>query len=358
MSEVTAAGAIYRLPPFVLGPTTLLAADLSDCLDWGLKAHKIPDRWKSGGGAGVVVGVADTGRPRHSDLEGAVQASHNFSTSHTDDDLLGHGTHVCGTIGARRNGRGVVGVAPECQLVTAKVLGDDASGDVLSVARGLSWLAEQGCHIINMSLGGAFDETIAKVVKELVDAGIFVICAVGNEGHVDGRDTVNYPARLPYTVAVTSYNKSGNISHFASRGVDVDIALPGEDILSCWPTDAYRRISGTSMAAPFASGLVALLLSASQEWPPEQRIKNNAELLALIQQITIDRGETGPDREWGWGVLDIDRLIRPLQAAEAVATAAAAAVVAQTQPLLEMPAGLSAETITHAGRTGLFITRD
>ena len=347
MSLAVAAGAVYRLPPFVLGPQIFMAAELQDAVDWGLKLLQVPDHWLTAG-KGVTVGVADTGRPVHSDLDGVIKASRNFSTSFTDEDQVGHATHVCGILAARKNGRGIVGVAPECEIVTAKVLGDDMSGDSISIAHGVQWLIEQGCQILNLSLGGAYDDTLAKILKEAVDAGVFVICAAGNEGNLEGRDTVGYPARLPYTVAITSYNEKGEISPFASRGPEIDLALPGENILSCWLENNFRRISGTSMATPFASGLVALLLSASKDWKEQEKVHNNAELLQLIRQVTVDKGDVGPDRDWGWGVLDLSKFVQK------PATPLTAQAVLPGSP--ELPANLLAQTIQYNGKNGLFIT--
>lgn len=295
-------GPVYRNPPYILGSTVFMANELEDKVDWGLKKHNIPEHWDSKG-HGVIVGIADTGNPEHSDVDEAILEAHNFSTSFTVNDTNGHATHVAGTVGARLNDHGVVGVAPECALMIAKVLGDDGSGSSLGIARGIDWLASQGCHIINLSLGGGYDETIAKVVQEAVNAGIFVICAAGNEGEGNGRNTMGYPARLPSTVAVASYNKEGELSGFSSRGKEVHIAFPGEDILSTWLNNSYRRISGTSMATPFCSGLVALLLSTQGQ----PKIANNAQLVSLLRDSAVDKGPTGRDRGWGWGVVDVDR---------------------------------------------------
>lgn len=301
-------GLVYRNPPYVLGPEILMANDIEDIVDWGLAANNIPDHWDNKG-EGILVGIADTGRPDHSDVAEAVVYSENFSSSHTDIDHAGHGTHVAGTIGARLNGRGVVGVAPKCQLAVAKVLGDDGSGSNLGVARGVDYLAEKGCRIINMSLGGGFDRELARVVNEAVREGILVICAAGNEGSGGGRNTVGYPAKLDGTLAIASYNRAGQLSRFSSRGKEVHAAFPGEDILSTWPGQAYRRISGTSMATPFCAGLAALLLGAQQQHPEQydKPVRTNRDLIEHLRLCAVDKGPTGHDRGWGWGVVDTER---------------------------------------------------
>lgn len=313
MSAVNAAGGVYRNPPYILGPQIFMAAEWKDIVDWGLDIHNIPDHWDTKG-EDILVGVADTGRPNHPDLGNAIVLSQNFSSSHTDEDHQGHSTHVCGTIAARANDKGVVGVAPKCKIAIAKVLGDDGSGSNLSVANGIRYLHQQGCNIINMSLGGGFDVTIANVVKAAVDDGVKVICAAGNDGSIAGRNTVNYPAKLPNTVAIASYNKAGNLSQFSSRGKEVHMAFPGEDILSCWLGAKYRRISGTSMATPFCAGLVALLLSANAKARREGKevlhpIRDNVDLFRHLKSTSVDKGPSGHDIGWGWGVVDTEKFL-------------------------------------------------
>jgi len=306
---------IYRLPPYVLGPKVYMANDLGDVIDWGLKAHNIPKHHLETEGEGIVVGVADTGRPDHDDLNDNILASRNFSESHTDEDTQGHSTHVCGTIAAIRNDKGVIGVAPKVKLVTAKVLGDDGSGTNYGVAQGVRWLVNKGCDIINMSLGGPHDPMISAAVQHAVNEGVFVICAAGNEGFVPGHNTVGYPAKLESTFAVASYNKAGRLSEYSSRGNEVHIAAPGEDILSTWPGGGYRRISGTSMASPFVAGVVALLLSSQNKamtegCPADDFVANNADLIRLASTISDDRGPVGHDEGFGWGVINVDKLLK------------------------------------------------
>jgi subtilisin family serine protease len=347
---------IYRLPPYTLGPVAYLASDLDDIVDWGLKAHGIEQEWQDTRGEGVVVGVADTGRPRHSDLDNNLVASKNFSTSFTDEDLQGHSTHVCGTIAAEDNGKGVVGVAPKAKIVTAKVLGDDNSGSNESVADGIYWLIEQKVDIINMSLGGPYDELIEDACKKAHDAGILLICAAGNYGHVPGTNTVNYPARLDIAAAIGSYNKDGTLSEYSSWGKEVLVAFPGENILSTWPNETYRRISGTSMAAPFAAGVAALKKASikkivAEGKVPARPVRNTFQLIDNFKRCAADKGPEGFDKGWGWGIVDVSKFLenaglQPLQAPET-----------NTEKKISLiPGLLEAYVGTHVnGKTGVFI---
>lgn len=304
---------VYKLPSLRLGPKILMAAELVDKVDWGLEIHGIPAAWVSKG-EGIKVGVGDTGLPVHSDLEGAVIAAKDFTDSPSINDSNGHSTHVCGTIAARENGKGVVGVAPRSSLVIAKVLSDSGSGSMSGIVAGVNYLVDQGCDIISLSLGGSSHPALKTAIDRAVSRGIFVICAAGNEGMGNG-STVGSPANLPNVIAIASYNKSGNLSEFSSRGPEVDFAFPGENILSTWPKNTYRQISGTSMATPFCAGLVAELLSeqraADQDGRPVlKRIRNNKDLLEHLKACSIDKGPTGFDNGWGWGVVDVKKFLK------------------------------------------------
>lgn len=301
---------IYRNPLWTAGPDILTASDLEDRLDWGQVALGIKEIWAKSSGKGILVGVCDTGRPVHPDLQGKVRFSKNFSSSDSDIDRQGHSLHVCGTIAAKADGKGVVGVAPDAELCIAKVLGDDGSGSNRGVSAGIRYCLENNCDIISMSLGGGYDAEIEAAVKEAVNAGVFVICAAGNSGEVPGQNTVNFPAKLDQTVAVGAYNKRGEIAKFSSRGKEVDIAFPGEEIVSTWLNGGYRALSGTSMATPYCSGVVALYLELQrtaerENKPVDNPVRNNADLLQLLKAAAVDKGPSGHDASWGWGIVDV-----------------------------------------------------
>lgn len=313
MSMLITSGPVFRNPPWVLGPEVLLAHEMEDVQNWGQKAHKISEVWPDSEGEGFLLGIADSGKPNHPDLNDQILYSKNFSSSFTVEDLNGHATHVSGLAAAKKNNQGVVGVGPKIQLAEAKVLGDDGSGDGLSIARGLAWLGEIGCHAINASFGGAPDRNIIRACEDLHNAGIFIFCAAGNSG--PRPNTVGCPACLPFTITIAAYNKMGQISRFSSRGSEIHVAMPGEDILSCWLNGAYRKISGTSMATPFFAGLAGLALSyqwslMEQGATVENPIKTNEDLIAHIKKAAVDKGPAGRDPSWGWGVVDTEKFMK------------------------------------------------
>lgn len=299
---------IHRIPPYVLGPKVYMANQVKDKQPWGMVKHKIPDQFADTMGEGINVAVLDTGLWRHKDLPEPIFAA-NFSRSRSVWDSQGHSTHVAGTVGARLDGSGVVGWAPKVNLGCCKVLGDDGSGSSSAIAKGIYYAVENGAHIINMSLGGGYSPQIAQACLDAIQQGVFVICAAGNDGAQGGRNTIGYPGRLKETLAIASYRRDGRISDFSSRGPEVDMAFPGEDVLSTWPNGTFRSISGTSMACPAAAGLTALML-AYQKKHGEIFIKTNSQLREHWAKHAQDQGQPGKDTSFGWGVPDANGVVR------------------------------------------------
>lgn len=301
-------GTPVKLPPYRVEMVYRSLAT-GEQVDWGLKLLGVPDLWKTTLGRGIKVAVLDTGcQLGHPDLTGAVALAQNF-TRDGDRDVQGHGTHVAGTIAARRNERGVVGVAPDCELLVAKVLGDDGNGSSANVAAGVRWAVQHGAAIVSMSLGSPQPaEDIAEAIKDAVAKGVFVICAAGNEG--PGMNTVNYPARLPETIAVAAVDRYGRVADYSSRGPQVDIAAPGSDVLSTWNNSGYSRISGTSMATPFVSGIVALVLSAAKAGVVPQPSGVDG-LRKLLAEHATDLGPSGRDPASGFGLIAPGKMLAP-----------------------------------------------
>ncbi len=295
-----------RLPPYTV---EACYAALSETIDWGLGAYRIPQQWRDTMGQDVTVAILDTGIDEdHPDLSDAIHDARDFTNSRSGpNDRQGHGTHVAGTVGARHDDRGVVGVAPQCRLLIAKVLGDDGSGTSDRVASGVDWACDSGADILSLSLGSPSpDERLCRAIERAVEKEKFVICAAGNAGRPD---SVDFPARWPTTVAVGSVDRNGRVSRFSSRGSEVDICAPGQDVLSTYLNGGYAKLSGTSMAAPFVTGVVALLLAKHRSLGGRTPVRNQRQLVEHLRRTATDAGPAGKDPSFGYGLINPESVL-------------------------------------------------
>jgi subtilisin family serine protease len=245
----------------------------------------------------VDIAIIDSGiSTRHPDLN--VYAGVNFTSSgkSNGEDDNGHGSHVAGTTAALDNNIGVVGVAPGARLWAVKVLDRRGSGSLSGVIAGIDWVTERALDIevANMSLGFAgYSTAFNTAISNSVAAGITHVVAAGNSAiDANGYSPANHPDVITVS-AVTDTDGIpgwlGNQSSYGGRdrnldglddgdddtfawfsnfGTAVDIAAPGVDILSTWKGDKFNTISGTSMAAPHVTGVVALYLSLYPDTTP------------------------------------------------------------------------------------------
>ena len=284
-------------------------ATLSQSQGWQVKQLNVPETWKITEGEGIKVMVIDTGYTKHPDLAGAMlrKNSKSFLKSEKQvDDLNGHSTHVCGIIGARNNDIGMVGVAPKCDICTAKVLGENGSGSFQSIVDALHYAIKIKPDVINMSLGSHhYDVRMHYAIRELYKLNIPIIAAAGNDS---SGNAVNYPAKYGEVICVTAYDKNGNPARFNSTGPEAEFSAPGVDIYSTYLNNRYAKLSGTSMATPFVAGVVALLIAKHRKQEAETG-ENDCKTIEQIREHLIkyadDKGVVGRDDTWGYGVIDV-----------------------------------------------------
>ncbi|PSP76057.1 serine protease [Halobacteriales archaeon QS_1_68_20] len=233
------------------------------CMPWGVDRIDADDAHHDGDtGSDSSVAVVDTGiDPTHEDLDvtggkAIVTCSGACPAPWADDN--GHGTHVAGVAGATNNDVGVVGVAPDADLSAVKVLESDGSGSASDVAAGIEWAADQDIDAINLSIRTDQDSQVLRDACAYADAsGSLVVAAAGdNYG-----GPVGYPGAYDTTVAVSATDRNDWLMACSSTGPEVDLAAPGEEILSTVPRDEYRRDDCTSPATPHVTGAAALTTS-------------------------------------------------------------------------------------------------
>ncbi len=227
---------------------------------WNVVAVQAPSLWDQTQGEHVEIAVVDTGVDLDSPALHVRDGYNAVEPGEPPEDDNGHGTHVAG-IAAGKWDTGT-GVAPRAAVLPVKVLDSQGVGSLSDVVDGLHWCLQRRAPIINLSLGASQEtQTMKAAVEALWEAGLLIVAAAGNAG--PRCNTVSYPAKWPEVVAVAASTQTASIAAFSSRGSQVNIAAPGQSILSLWLNGTTRYLSGTSMAAPHVSGVAALLWSVA-----------------------------------------------------------------------------------------------
>jgi subtilisin family serine protease len=299
----------------------LLTRGGPEIIDWGLKMFSIPKEWQKTQGKGIKIAVLDTGIAyNHPDLSQAVIGIRDFTGSPFGAaDLDGHGTHVAGILAARKDSQGVVGVAPKAELLIGKVVGDNGIGTHEQLSEGIWWAIGRNADIISISLESIEENPfVHAAIKEAVKNNIYVICAAGNNIYAEAEedlylDTVKYPGKYNETIAVGAIDQSFQTTRYSCRGHKVDIMAPGHQILSTYPPKSFAVLSGTSMAAPFVSGVVALMLAKHRDYGKRNntQINTRSDLLEHLRKTVINLPMTGPESGLGFGLINPEDLLRP-----------------------------------------------
>jgi subtilisin family serine protease len=215
-------------------------------------------------------------------------------------DHNGHGSHVAGIIAASgNNGIGVAGVAWKARLMVLRILDDDAAGWESDVIRGLQYAVANGARVINLSLGLAErTPALEAAVAAAAAQDVLLVAAAGNGG-----GNVLYPAAFPSVLSVSASDRQDRRADFGAYGPSLDLLAPGVDIISTWNGVPYFSRSGTSMAAPHATGVAALLWARM----PAATARDVGTCLMLT---ATDVEIPGRDDETGWGVLNAERAVQ------------------------------------------------
>ncbi len=293
---------------------------------WGLKTKLVMEKaWDKTKGRGITVAVVDTGIDyNHPDIAANVVKGWNFINDNNDPlDDNGHGTHVAGIIGAiGNNSIGLIGVAPESKVMAIKVFDKDGVGGSDQAAQGILYAAQNGARVINNSWGCSSPCPTNPVIEDAVrtvegNYNTSVVFAAGNSGS----DILFYsPQNMadPKPIVVASSDFNNLSSYFSNYGYLIDVTAPGgpeldpylsfSNILSlkasnCSPSICtlilggnYLLLAGTSMAAPYVSGLAALILSQNPTLPPET-------VRQIIRVTSSKLGISGYDPLFGSGLI-------------------------------------------------------
>ncbi|MFI8687539.1 S8 family peptidase [Rossellomorea sp. NPDC077527] len=275
-------------------------------VDWGHAPVKASEASRSGyTGKGVKVAVIDTGiSSSHPDLHVRGGVSFVDGVEALKDDN-GHGTHVAGIIAGMDNAIGVLGVSPGVELYSVKALDSGGIGNQTDVVAGIDWAIKHDIDIINLSIT-TFTDSLAlkKIIQQANEKGILVTAASGNEetgaGQPAGTD-IAYPARYDEVIGVGAITQEMKRALFSYIGPSLEFTAPGERIYSTYvtnggATDGYAYMSGTSMATPYVTGVMALYKEAFPDLSSE-------ELRSFVQEHALDLGQKGKDDQYGFGLI-------------------------------------------------------
>ncbi|HIW62250.1 MAG TPA: S8 family serine peptidase, partial [Candidatus Stackebrandtia excrementipullorum] len=306
-----AAGITVCLLAVVLLPGAAFADEVRDG-QWYLDTLNVHDAHELSQGAGVTIGVIDTGVDAgHVDFDGRVVGGTDLIYSDRDglSDDYGHGTSVASVLIGDNDADGVMGIAPAATVLSVNIFEDDAkTSDPLLMGPAIHWLIDNGADVISISVGGGGDGATQAAIDRAVDNNIPIVAAVSNR-YADvgyGREeqtSAGFPAALPRVIPVTATARD---SKFWEGSVDLSqtapqprfgIAAPGVDIPIALPGNNYDTVNGTSMSAPIVAGTLALIKSAYPDldhWGHMYRLSLTAD----------DKGPEGYDDKYGWGIVN------------------------------------------------------
>lgn len=306
---------------------TLTPNDSYFANQWDMSKIGAPAAWDiTTGSSSIIVAVVDTGldtshpdRPQNL-LLGPDYIRDATGNTPVSDDQQGHGTHVSGTVAARlNNSAGVAGLAPGVTLMSVRVLDQYGSGDTFTAAKGVTYAADHGAKVINLSLAGTeTDSTEAAAMNYAASKGALVVAAAGNcyAGGAGCDSQINptmYPAALPNVIAVGSTGSGDAHAYYSETGNYVDLAAPGggasspsDQIYSTCKGSNYCYKIGTSMAAPHVAALAALVWSVNPNLTADQ-------VHTIMRQTAVDLGTAGRDDTFGYGRIDVYQALRQAQ---------------------------------------------
>jgi type VII secretion-associated serine protease mycosin len=307
-----AAAAVAAATMIALAGATPVHADTVRDLEYWLADYGFTTAWNTSRGKGVTVAVIDTGvNGNVAELRGAVVAGTDVSGLGSPDGQTpvgedpNHGTMVASLLAGRGSGEGsgVIGIAPEADLISASVAFGQDTGAVKSndeqIAEAVKWAVDSGADVINMSLTrntADWPESWDDAFMYAFENDVVVVAAAGNRG--SGTSQVGAPATIPGVLTVAGVDREKNASFDASsQGITIAVAAPSEDLVGVLPDGGYVQWSGTSAATPIVAGLVALIRSEFPEL-------DAANVIERLIRTADPNGHDVPGPLYGWGIID------------------------------------------------------
>lgn len=288
---------------------------------WHLAKIQAPAAWDlTVGSSSVIIAVVDTGvNSSHPDLAGRLVPGYDFVNSDNDpQDDNGHGTAVAGVAAAASNNAlGVAGVSWLSPVLPVKVLAADGSGAYSNIVRGITFAADSGARVINLSLGGTTSSrSLQDAVNYAWGKSAVVIAAAGNNGN----NVPVYPGACANVVAVSATDANDVRPAWSNYGSYVDLSAPGAGVVALSLNNGYASWNGTSFSSPVAAGAAALVAAV---WPRA----TNAQIVDVLLKNSDDIGTPGYDVYYGQGRVNAARAVQSARALATDITAPAATIL-------------------------------
>ena len=259
---------------------------------WHLARIDAPAAWDtSTGSSSVIIAILDTGVDgTHPDLApNLVPGWNTYDNNSNTADVYGHGTEVAGTAAAAgNNGIGVASVAFNCSIMPIRVSDLNGWGYSSTIAIGLVWAADHGARVANISYEMTGDLTVSSAAQFFDSKGGVVTVSAGNYS------TVLTIPDDPNVLTVSATDSNDALASWSNTGTPIDLAAPGVDIYTTSMGGGYGSVSGTSLSAPTAAGVAALVISANPSL-------SSAQVQQVLKQSADDLGAPGWDPVYGWG---------------------------------------------------------
>lgn len=270
---------------------------------WALDALNTQAAWDiTTGSPTVLIAVIDSGIMRdHPDLNDAdIRNGWDYLAGDICRyDFFGHGTEVTGVIAAEtNNGDGISGLCWNAAVIPYLVLNNEGVGSSIDITSAIYDAADNGCKVINLSLGGpSYSAAQNEAIQYAYGKGCIVVAASGN----NSGSSYSYPASYDHVISVGSINSSLIKSDFSQYNDRVLVCAPGEDIITT-SLDGYNMVCGTSFSSPYVAGIAALAVSMNPNLTYDGFLK-------LIQLSSTDLGTPGYDPQYGYGLIDIEKML-------------------------------------------------
>lgn len=241
----------------------------------------------------VIIATIDTGVDyTHPFLKGRIIKGYDVIANDTDAmDVHFHGTHVAGIIAET--------TPANVKIMPIRALDEEGNGYDSDMATGIRYAVDHGADIINMSfVGEGYSQYLADAINYALSKNVLVVVAAGNDS---ANTDLYYPASEQKVIVVSATDKEDRIASFSNTGAAIDVSAPGVNIVSTIPGGHFKSLSGTSMAAPYVSGIAAMLKL-------EQPTRSRQGLERLIKKYVDDRGPVGWDSQYGEGIVNVSSL--------------------------------------------------